>query len=324
MSSNEDKSAKEAESTPVEASGEGFVMIMGPVERAYEKGRNSLVQLHEKSRSAAAPAVKKARITLSLGASRGSQGLSSLYSGKLRPALEKSGKLLGQRLNPLSLRKDYARGLLLAHRFGADRKIEKLMFVPTARHVPLSHVRVPHQLRRSGHDYSPTPWHVFRWAMAMIPETFERFAFVDYGAGRGRVLLMASQYPFDRIVGAEIAAELHQDCLLNIAQFSRSYMKCRDISCEHLSALRLDIPDQETVFFFNNPFDHSMFERVVDQVVRSYKQDPRRFYVVCVDMKSDEVLEDTGIFEKLAIPLKTRLKQAALSPYSIRIYRTVH
>lgn len=323
MSNTEDKSAKKAESTPVEASGEGFVMIMGPVERAFEKGRNSLVQLHEKSRSATAPAVRKAKITLSLGASRGSQGLNSFFTGKARPALAKSGKWLGHRLNPLSLRKDYARGLLLLHRFGADRKMEKLFFVPTAKTVPLSHVRVPHQLRRSGRDYRPTPWRVFHWAMALIPQNFERFAFVDYGAGRGRVLLMASQYPFDRIVGAEIAAELHQDCLLNIAQFSRSYMKCRDVSCEHLSALRLDIPDQETVFFFNNPFDQTMFERVIDQVVRSYKQDPRRFYVVCVDMASDEVLEDTGIFEKLTVPLKTRLRLAVLSPYSIRVYRTV-
>lgn len=324
MSSSKDKSSKDPESTPVEASGEGFVMMMGSVERAIEKGRSSVVQLHEKSRSAAAPAVKKAKITLSLGASRSSQGLSSLYSGRLRPALSKSGKWLRKRLNPLSLRRDYSRGLLLAHRFGADRNIEKLMFVPTAKTVPLSQVRVPHQLRRTGHDYRPTPWHVFHWAMSMIPESFERFAFVDYGAGRGRVLLMASQYPFDKVTGAEIAAELHQDCILNIAQFSRSYMKCRDVMCEHLSALRLDIPDQETVFYFHNPFDHSMFERIVEQIVRSYRQDPRRFYIVCIDMKSDEVLEDAGIFEKLTAPLKTRLKQAAASPYAIRVYRTVH
>jgi len=323
MNSKRDKSAKEPDSAPVEASGEGFVMMMGSVERVLEKGRNSLIHLHEKSRSAAAPAAKKAKITLSLGASRGSQGLSSLYSGRVHPALAKSGKWLAQRLNPLSLRQDYSRGLLLAHRFTADKNIEKLMFVPTAKSIPLSHVRVPHQLRRTGHDYRPTPWHVFHWAMMMIPETFERFAFVDYGAGRGRALLMASQYPFDKITGAEIAAELHQDCILNIAQFSRSYMKCRDVTCEHLSALRLDIPDQETVFYFNNPFDHSMFERVVDQIVRSYKQDPRRLYVICVDMKSDEVLEDTGIFERLTVPLKTRLKQAAASPYSIRVYQTV-
>lgn len=323
MSDNDKKSAS-AEDTPVEASGEGFVMMMGPVERAIEKGRNSLVQLHQKSRSAAAPAVKKAKITLSLGASHGTTGLRQFYAARLRPAIGTTGSWLAQRLNPLSLRRDYARGLLLAHRFGPDKKIERLMFIPTAKTVPLSHVRVPHQLRRSGHDYRPTPWHVFHWAMSLIPEPLARFAFVDYGAGRGRALLMASHYPFEKITGAEVAAELHQDCLLNIAQYSRSFMKCRDVTCEHLSALRLDIPDQETVFYFNNPFDDTMLERVIDQVVRSYKQNPRRFYIICVDMNSDEILEDTGVFEKIQVPWKTRFRLAAISPYSIRVYRTVH
>ena len=148
-------------------------MMMGPVERAFEKGRNSIVQLHQKSRSAAAPAVKKAKITLSLGASRGTTGLRSFYTGQLRPALRTSGDWLAQRLNPRSLRQDYAKGLLLVHRLGADKKIERLLFIPTAKTVPLSVVRVPHQLRRSGHDYRPTPWHVFHWAMKMIPDPLE-------------------------------------------------------------------------------------------------------------------------------------------------------
>lgn len=324
MSEPEDKSADEPERTPVEASGDGFVIMLGPVARAIEKGRNSIVQLHEKSRSATAPAVKKAKITLSFGASHGSAGLRAFYAERMRPALKRAATGTGSRLNPLSLQRDYAKVLLLAHRLGADRKIERHMFVPTAPTVPLAHVRVPHQLRRSGHDYRPTPWHVFHWAMSLIPQPFKRLAFVDYGAGRGRVLLMASQYDFEKIVGAEVAAELHQDCLLNLAQYSRSFMKCRDVTCEHLSALRLDIPDQETVFFFHNPFDSEMTERVVDQIVRSYKQEPRRFYVICIDMDSDELMEDTGIFEKIQIPWKMRVKLAAASPYSIRVYRTVH
>lgn len=324
MDEPENKSAKEPERAPVEAAGEGFVMMLGSVGRAIEKGRNSIVRIQQKSRSAAAPAVKKAKITLSFGAARGSAGMRAFYAERMRPSMNQAARWLGRRLNPLSLRRDYARALLLVYRFGSDRKIERYMFVPTAPTVPLAHVRVPHQLRRSGHDYRPTPWHVFHWAMSLIPPPLNRFAFVDYGAGRGRVLLMASHFDFDKIIGAEVAAELHQDCLLNIAQYSRSFMKCRDVTCEHLSALRLDIPDQETVFFFHNPFDATMMERVVDQIVRAYKQEPRRFYVVCIDMDTDELMEDTGIFEKIPASWKLRLKLAAASPYSIRVYRTVH
>lgn len=323
--SNNDKAEKSrtGQSPPVEASGEGFVMLMGSVEKALEKGKTSLVALHEKSRAAAAPAVAKAKITLSFGARRGQSGVSSFYSGQLKPGARKAADFLRSRLNPAVLTRDYRKLILPFHRFGGDRNIERLFFVPTAGKVPLTLVKVPHQLRRTGHDYRPAPWHVFQWAMQTIPESVERFAFVDYGAGRGRALLMAAGYPFEKVIGAEIAEELHRDCLLNIAQYPRSLMKCRDVECEHLSALRLDIPEQETVFFFNNPFDNSMTERVIAQIARAYRQEPRRFYVICVDMDAKETLEDSGIFEPVRIPFKLRAKLALLSPYSVSVHRTV-
>ena len=49
-----------------------------------------------------------------------------------------------------------------------------------------------------------------------------RLSFVDYGAGKGRVLLLASQHPFAAIGGIEFAEELHDDATMNIAQFPRS------------------------------------------------------------------------------------------------------
>ena len=160
--------------------------------------------------------------------------------------------------------------------------------------------------------------------MAALPEPVNRYEFVDVGSGQGRVLLMASNYPFEKITGVEIAEELHNDALLNIAQYPRSLMKCRDIDSRHLSAMRMEIPDQNTVFFLNNPFNQSMLERVVGQIVRSYKQKPRRFYIICVDCRDGHVFEDTGIFEKVPIPWKQRVRIKSFSPYSIALYRTVH
>ena len=212
----------------------------------------------------------------------------------------------------------------LAHRYGPDRTVEQLCFVPTAEHIPLSIVRVPHQLRRTGHDYRPTPRLVFKWAMDLLPGSVERHEFVDYGAGRGRVLLLASHFPFEKVTGAEIAEELANDCRLNIAQYPRSLMKCRDVECEHMSALRLPVPEGETVFYFNNPFDRSMLERVIAQIVRSYKQEPRTLYVICVDIDADDLFADTGVFERMPEPARQRLKIRAFSPYAIAVYRTIY
>ncbi len=294
-------------------------------------GKNSLVEARRKAlstggkiRTNTGPAVKKTATRLGNQGQRSGKALGSYYTNSVLPRLKHLRSWLVQRLHPGSLVRDYRRGLRLVHRLGPDRTIERLCFIPTSKHTPLSIVRVPHQLRRSGHDYRPTQRLVFKWAMDALPESIEGYEFVDYGAGRGRVLLMASHYPFEKITGAEIAEELHDDCLLNIAQYPRSLMKCRDVNCEHLSALRLTVPEQETVFYLNNPFNRDMLERVIGQVARSYRQEPRRFYVMCVDITERELFEDTGIFEAVPIPWRHKLKIGIFSPYSIALYRTVH
>ena len=292
-------------------------------QREAARAREAASRSAARAAASAGPAAAKAALNLRRGGQKSWLAFRKFLSQQVQPRLYQGGRWLRRRLHPSSLVRDYRRGLLLVHKLGPDRSIERHFFVRTSKTVPLSLVRVPHQLRRTGHDYRPTPRLVFKWAMEMLPEDVARYAFVDYGAGRGRALLMASHYPFEKITGAEIGAELFDACLLNTAQYPRSLMKCRDVECEHLSAMRLEDPDQETVFFLNNPFNQVMLERVIGKVTRSYKQDPRRIYVICVDINERALFEETGIFHEVAIPWRQRLKLAALSPYSIAIYRSV-
>ena len=67
--------------------------------------------------------------------------------------------------------------------------------------------------------YQPTDPALFQEIMASLPIEFEQFAFVDLGSGKGRTLLMASEYPFKRIVGVELIAELHRAAEENIRDY---------------------------------------------------------------------------------------------------------
>jgi len=305
--------------------------VAGRIKKLEHRIRHAVARVRQaterggvRAKETAGPALSKTAAGLRKGREHGGLALGAFYRQRLRPLVGRLADTLATRFSSTHLTRDYRRLLRVVHSYGPDRAIEQYCFVSTSEHIPLSIVRVPHQLRRSGHDYRPTPRLVFHWAMELIPETVQRYEFIDYGAGRGRVLLMASNYPFEKITGAEIAEELAGDCLLNIAQYPRSLMKCRDISCEHLSALRLPVPEGEAVFFLNNPFNHSMFERVIGQIVRSYKQDPRLLYVACVDMNGDDVFEDTGVFERIPMSFRQRMKISAFSPYSIAVYRTIY
>ena len=121
--------------------------------------------------------------------------------------------------------------LLMLHERVLDPPIESLFFKPTKDPVPLAGLTIRGNNREHGHDYRPSPCSLFEWTIAAIDYDLSRLTFVDYGAGKGRVLLLASQHPFQAIGGIEFAEELHDDATMNIAQFPRSRMKCRNVEC---------------------------------------------------------------------------------------------
>src|SRR5579864_7137056 len=62
-----------------------------------------------------------------------------------------------------------------------------------------------------------------------VDSTLRDFTFIDLGSGKGRVLLMASDYPFKRIIGVEFMLELHRVAQKNIAGYSSDRQQCRQI-----------------------------------------------------------------------------------------------
>ena len=57
--------------------------------------------------------------------------------------------------------------------------------------------------------YRPTPATIFHELMAALPIRHEEFTFIDFGSGKGKVLLLAWSLPFKAIVGIEFSKDLH-------------------------------------------------------------------------------------------------------------------
>jgi len=94
----------------------------------------------------------------------------------------------------------------------------------------------------TGHEYFATdPW-LFEQIMQALPIRFEDFIFIDLGSGKGRSLMLASDYPFRRIVGVEYLPELHRSAELNLGRYSGENQKCRRIECVCQDARDFDFP----------------------------------------------------------------------------------
>ncbi|HSB58265.1 MAG TPA: hypothetical protein VLD66_01560 [Methyloceanibacter sp.] len=255
---------------------------------------------------------------------------SALEAGKV--GLAKAAKIgretvipkVRERTRPDRIKKDYRDFLLWLHANVLDSAIERLFFVPTKGHVPLAGLNVHGNNKASGHDYKPTPNSVFKWALAAVAEEdIGRMSFVDYGAGKGRVMLLASQYPFTQVGGIEFAEELHDNATMNIAQFPRSRMKCRNVECVLDDVVNIRPLDDAAVHYFFNPFGPEIFTEVLKGIVASYHARPRRLYVILIDMDAAELMHKTGVFQEVKLPPAERMQAQTLSPYTIAVYRSL-
>jgi hypothetical protein len=122
------------------------------------------------------------------------------------------------------------------------------------------------------------------------------YTFVDFGSGMGRAVLVASEFPFRRIVGVEIAPELHAIACRNVRRY-RGRQQCRDIQLVQLDALRYEPASEETVFFFNFPFREAFMTRVVGNIERSLEKHPRRAFLVFVNPETAHVVDRSPVFK---------------------------
>jgi len=239
------------------------------------------------------------------------------------PEIERTGAKLKERTRPDRLRNDYRDYLLMLHDRVLDPPVESLLFKATKGPVALAGLTIRGNNREHGHDYRPSPCSLFEWTVAAINYDLSRLTFVDYGAGKGRVLLLASQHPFQAIGGIEFAEELHDDATMNLAQFPRSRMKCRNVECVLDDAAALGPPEGESVHYFFNPFSREVFAEVLHNLVVSYRKRPRRLYLILIEPVATDLIDNSGVFQRLELPLIERIKVRLFSPYEVVLYRSL-
>src|SRR5260221_10114908 len=116
----------------------------------------------------------------------------------------------------------------------------------------------PHAIR-----YRPITPGAFKQMMTAIPTDLSRFSFVDFGSGKGRVLLLASHLPFREVIGVEFSAKLHRIAERNIASYPATKRILSRPRAVEADATKFDLPNGPLVLYFYNPFGAPILEQVL-------------------------------------------------------------
>ncbi len=132
--------------------------------------------------------------------------------------------------------------------------------------------------------YQPTESALFHEMLAALRaqshSDFHDFVFIDLGSGKGRTLLMASEYPFRRIVGVELLPVLHQAARENLSKYHSESQKCFALEAICADATEFPLPAEPTVVYLFNPFPEAGLRRVIAGLEQSVLAHPRVVYVL--------------------------------------------
>jgi hypothetical protein len=140
----------------------------------------------------------------------------------------------------------------------------------------LSDLNIPGSNWIDGTDYTAIEPTRFKRVLAGFDTAFEDYTFVDFGSGKGRALLLASEYPFKRILGLEFSPELHRTAEENIRRYNSATQKCQDIQSLNVDFADYALPPEASVLFFFHPCRTRVLSGVVARIRRSLLSHPRR------------------------------------------------
>ncbi len=131
------------------------------------------------------------------------------------------------------------------------------------------------------HWYVATDYETFERAMRHVEFRPNEDVFVDFGSGKGRIVLLAAQYPFRRVMGVEFSQALNVVGRRNLQQTMHT-LKCKDVQLIDANATQWAVPNDATVLFFFNPFDGAILAEVCANIQRSLAEAPRKITIIYV------------------------------------------
>jgi predicted RNA methylase len=145
-------------------------------------------------------------------------------------------------------------------------------------------------------------------------------ALLDYGCGAGRIICLAAQYPFSRIIGIDIDAELCAVAERNVHAL-RQRRTLPEVVCA--DAASYPVPREISVVFLYNPFPRPVLQEALTRVLESFDHMPRLVRVVYANPREHDAVmsmrrfRDTGRFWISWRPGKEWLRTQAVQFYEI-------
>ena len=137
------------------------------------------------------------------------------------------------------------------------------------------------------------------WRAALRGRPVEQYAFVDVGCGKGRVLLLASRWPFREVLGVEIDPALTAVAERNLERWKEHEEGIAPIHLVEGDATEVGLPAGDLLVFLYNPFSPVLMRALLGRLAARQEAEGGALYLIYHRENADNPLRTEVRWELL-------------------------
>jgi SAM-dependent methyltransferase len=158
---------------------------------------------------------------------------------------------------------------------------------------------------------------VKRWQRTRPCASMEDFTFVDVGAGMGRAMLLAAEFPFRKVTGIELNPILLRIARKNLRLWRNTRRSRAPMQLICGDALDMRFPQGPTLVFLFNPFGESVMRRLLARLAESFSDHPGQLDLLYVNNEQELIFERQPGFTRLLLGQIRRSRADAIADHRI-------
>jgi len=166
----------------------------------------------------------------------------------------------------------------------------------TSSDVELDNLVFISENKKEGENYGTISPLLFNKIMRTIPIGTDD-VFIDFGSGKGRILLLASQFGFCKIKGVEFSPELNIIAQNNILKWMRYFPNTKGkFQLIESDVLLYKFNHTENILYLYNPFSEMILIPLLQNIQKSMKYYERQIFIIYVNQHYNSVIENYNFF----------------------------
>lgn len=183
--------------------------------------------------------------------------------------------------------------------YAIDRRFDQKYGTDTFSWVGLDDLGIEERQKQHSIMYQPTNAMAMRNVLRKLGLAPGK-VLVDLGCGKGRVLLIASEFGYSEARGVEVSPVLCDIARSNCAIYKEKTGTKTTFRIIPSDVLDYNLSDDEDVFFLFNPFDDYVLQHVIQNISDSYRRRNRDIWIIYRFPAFGAIIESSKCFRKTA------------------------